>query len=91
MILADRYTAAVNDSVYDAFFGCGLPYIFGAVYAVHRLIDTRAEIAAVNEAMNAPPITWIKWRGPMRFNACLEPCDNWNGPCVCGAWHKDGK
>lgn len=56
-----------------------------------RVYDARAEIAAVNEAMSAPNITWMKWRGAPRYNACIEPCDNWNGPCVCGAWHKDGK
>ena len=50
------------------------------------LYDTRAEIAAVNEAMSDN-----RWRGPARRNGCHEPCDNWNGPCVCGAWHKDGR
>ena len=25
-----------------------------------------------------------------KHNACTEPCDNPNGPCACGAWHKDG-
>ena len=28
---------------------------------------------------------------PERHNACTDPCDNPNGPCACGAWHKDGK
>lgn len=51
MILSDHYTQAVVNPIHDAFFGPGLPYIFGAVYAVHRLVDARAEIAAVNEAM----------------------------------------
>lgn len=63
----------------------------GALEAFWRLCDARAEIAAVNESMKMPLITWLKWRGPARYNACLEPCDNWNGPCVCGAWHKDGR
>ena len=22
------------------------------------------------------------------FNACTDPCDNADGPCACGAWHK---
>lgn len=51
-----------------------------------RLYDARAEIAVVNEFMSSNA-----WRGAPRRNACTEPCDNWNGPCVCGAWHKDGK
>lgn len=28
------------------------------------------------------------YSGAHLFNACHEPCDNENGPCVCGAWHK---
>lgn len=23
----------------------------------------------------------------IRYNACKEPCDVAEGPCVCGAWH----
>lgn len=26
------------------------------------------------------------WIGQVH-NACTDPCDMLNGPCVCGAWH----
>lgn len=63
---------------------CGMR--IGSLEAFWRLVDAREEIAAVNEFMSSNA-----WRGAPRRNACTEPCDNWNGPCVCGAWHKDGK
>jgi len=23
-----------------------------------------------------------------RYNGCTDPCDVYDGPCACGAWHK---
>jgi hypothetical protein len=28
---------------------------------------------------------------PKQRNTGTEDCDMWSGPCVCGAWHKEGK
>ncbi len=28
---------------------------------------------------------------PAQFNGSSDPCDMFNGPCSCGAWHTDGK
>jgi hypothetical protein len=25
------------------------------------------------------------------YNACTEPCDMLQGPCACGAWHRQGE
>lgn len=35
-------------------------------------------------------VPWPEW-APKQYNACTDPCDMWNGPCACGAWHKNGK
>lgn len=28
---------------------------------------------------------------PRYYNACQDPCDTIDGPCVCGAWHHPGE
>lgn len=40
-----------------------------------------------------PPVGFVPWPDdkPARYNACTDPCDMWDGPCACGAWHKDGR
>lgn len=42
--------------------------------------------------LKEPPKEWRGWPDdkPKRYNACTDPCDMWEGPCCCGAWHKDG-
>lgn len=53
------------------------------------------ELAAVADKLG--PLTfagewtaWPEW-APKRFNACTDPCDMFDGPCACGAWHKRGR
>ena len=41
-------------------------------------------------AMKSKIVPWPKDQ-PKRRNACTEECDTWTGPCVCGAWHTEGK
>lgn len=39
-------------------------------------------------------LTHLGWDvpvNPIRYNACTDRCDMRDGPCACGAWHKDGK
>jgi hypothetical protein len=48
----------------------------------------------VTKAFTEPPdprngyVLWPK-EFPV-YNGCNEPCDMWTGPCVCGAFHRDG-
>ena len=41
-------------------------------------------------AMKSKIVPWPKDQ-PKRRNACTEECDTWTGPCICGAWHTEGK
>ena len=54
----------------------------------HLSEEERAEAAKhVERTQHA----WTAWpKGFEQFNACTDPCDMWDGPCACGAWHKDG-
>lgn len=33
---------------------------------------------------------WPDW-APKQYNACTDPCDMFDGPCACGAWHHEGR
>ena len=32
-------------------------------------------------------LTMVPEDWPPHYNACTDPCDVIEGPCVCGAWH----
>ena len=50
----------------------------------------RAEAALHVESKKEGKLTgWPE--GFEQSNACNDPCDMWDGPCACGAWHKDGR
>lgn len=55
---------------------------------------TEEERASVNAKLGVPDSNgfrvWPKW-APQQYNACTDACDMWDGPCACGAWHKEGK
>ncbi len=54
------------------------------------------ELDAKARALRALPAAGRKlepWPAdaPPRYNGSGTPCDVWTGPCLCGAWHYDGK
>jgi hypothetical protein len=43
--------------------------------------------------MEPAMVGFTRWPAnePPRYNGQAEPCDMWNGPCSCGAWHQEGR
>jgi hypothetical protein len=44
---------------------------------------------SLQEAANMTITPWPKDK-PLKYNESGTPCDAWNGPCSCGAWHAEG-
>ncbi len=61
---------------------------------IQEQLDEQARLNRVIGAAKEPAEYALKpWPAdePVQYNASGEPCDMWNGPCSCGAWHKNGK
>jgi hypothetical protein len=55
-------------------------------------MKTTPVIRTISKMKEQFRVDWRPWPEdqPLRYNGCSDPCDAWTGPCICGAWHKEG-
>lgn len=53
-------------------------------------LAVQASEAKAKEANASGFVAWPSDQ-PKQYNGSGEPCDMWEGPCLCGAWHRDGR